>query len=345
MAHFIPCCKTDDASHIADLYFKEIVRLHGIPKTFTSDRDVKFLSHFWRTLWRKMGTHLQFSSVSHPHTDGQTEGVNKSLENLLRSFVGKHVCQWDLVLTQAEFSYNNSTSQTIGKSPMELVYGKHPLSPMDLLPLPTTHKFSADAKERAKNGRQVLPPSRFSLYLQFALTYTTTVFDISTSIQRTLDLALNGVNRLALQSVDVEKFRPEVFQTSLMSRVSLGSGQDFYYVRVGQLARLYYMVIHTDGDVNWIHDQFLFFNSPSAGALSISFSQVDSCLNQVSYGDGSFTIGKSASKTLPFGNSSTAGLLRLGCSSLSLTSQIKVSSFLCCFVDRDSSSSSTSKIN
>nr|GEX96806.1 RNA-directed DNA polymerase [Tanacetum cinerariifolium] len=88
MAHFVPCLKTFDASQVARLYFAEIIKLHGDPKTLTSDRDVKFVSHFWHTLWTCLGCKLQFSSSHHPQTEWQTEVVNRSLGNLLRSLIG-----------------------------------------------------------------------------------------------------------------------------------------------------------------------------------------------------------------------------------------------------------------
>ncbi|KAF7823723.1 putative gag-pol polyprotein [Senna tora] len=150
MAHFIACSKTNDAVHVADLFFKEIVRLHGMPKTIVSDRDVKFLSHFWRTLWSKLGTKLLFSSVAHPQTDGQTEVVNRTLTTLLRAIIQKNLKNWVNCLPHIEFAYNRAVHSSTSFSPFEIVYGFNPLTPLDMLPLPSSEQTNLDGKKKAE---------------------------------------------------------------------------------------------------------------------------------------------------------------------------------------------------
>ncbi|WVZ97827.1 hypothetical protein U9M48_043337, partial [Paspalum notatum var. saurae] len=139
MAHFIPCHKTDDASSVAELFFREIIRLHGIPNIIVSDRDAKFLSHFWRSLWNKLGTKLMFSTTCHPQTDGQTEVVNRTLSTMLRAVLDKNLRRWEDCLPHIEFAYNRAIHSSTKMCPFQIVYGYIPRAPIDL--------FSLDAAE------------------------------------------------------------------------------------------------------------------------------------------------------------------------------------------------------
>lgn len=72
MSHFIPYKTTHDARHIAHLFFKEIVRIHGLPMSISAGIDVKFMGHFWKTLWKRLGTNLAHSYTYHPQIDEKT---------------------------------------------------------------------------------------------------------------------------------------------------------------------------------------------------------------------------------------------------------------------------------
>nr|GEU28731.1 hypothetical protein [Tanacetum cinerariifolium] len=115
-----------DASQVARLYFAEIVKLHGVPKTLTFDRDVKF-----------------------------TEVVNRSLENLLRSLIVDNAKKWDLILRQVEFAYNRSVNRTTGKSPFEVVYERNPITPLDLVPVPEVGRFSKEGADQSEQIKEL----------------------------------------------------------------------------------------------------------------------------------------------------------------------------------------------
>ena len=80
VAHPIPTRTTTSASNIDQLLVKEIVRLHGVPARIISDRDAKFTSKFWTSMFQSLGTLLNLSSAYHPETNGQTERVNQVIE-------------------------------------------------------------------------------------------------------------------------------------------------------------------------------------------------------------------------------------------------------------------------
>ncbi|GJW92902.1 transposon ty3-G gag-pol polyprotein [Tanacetum coccineum] len=120
-AHFIPL-----RHPVAREFVNSIVRLHGFPSTVVSDRDKVFISSFWQSLFKLQGTVLCMSSSYHPQMDGQTEVVNRTLEQYLRCFTADKPKKWTEWLPWAEYSYNTSTHTSTKLMPFQIVYGRLP---------------------------------------------------------------------------------------------------------------------------------------------------------------------------------------------------------------------------
>ena len=129
MAHFVPTHTTVTVQDTAKLYLDNIFRIHGLPKVIVSDRDSKFTSHFWTSLHKLLQTKLAMSSAYHPQTDGQTERTNRTLEQMLRTFINYKQDNWKELLPYVEFAYNDSVQASTKRTPFEVVYGDHPLRP------------------------------------------------------------------------------------------------------------------------------------------------------------------------------------------------------------------------
>jgi len=123
-AHFILINISFPVSQLAEIYIREIVKLHGVPSSIVLDRDPRFTSRFWKSLQEALGSKLKLSSAYHPQTDGQSERTIQSLEDLLRVCVLEQGGTWDSHLPLIEFMYNNSYHSSIRMAPFEALYGR-----------------------------------------------------------------------------------------------------------------------------------------------------------------------------------------------------------------------------
>jgi hypothetical protein len=89
IAHFIPTVSNVTASGVAELFMRNVFKFHGMPSEIISDRDRKFVTEFWTTLFKMFGTKIKLSTAYHPKTNGQTKWTNRTLEDMLRMYVGK----------------------------------------------------------------------------------------------------------------------------------------------------------------------------------------------------------------------------------------------------------------
>jgi hypothetical protein len=125
-------------STMAQIFTDNIFKLHGMPHSIVSNRDPTFTSNFWQELFHLQGTQLHLSTTYHPHTNGQTEFVNKCLETYLSYFSSERHTQWYQWLPFNEWWYNTYYHTTTHMNPFEAVYGQNP--PLFLSYMPSVSK-------------------------------------------------------------------------------------------------------------------------------------------------------------------------------------------------------------
>jgi hypothetical protein len=125
-SHFISLRHPYTATSVARAFFNDIVRLHGLPESIVSDRDLVFTGHVRRDIFKFSRVQLKLSTAFHPQTDGQSEAVNMTINMYLRCMTGDRPSVWLEWLPWAEFCYNSSYHSALKATPFQVIYGRSP---------------------------------------------------------------------------------------------------------------------------------------------------------------------------------------------------------------------------
>ncbi|MBW0555262.1 hypothetical protein O181_094977 [Austropuccinia psidii MF-1] len=147
----------------AFLFWNNIISTCEVPKIIISDRDPKFTSVSWTSLYDMHGTKIAFSTAYHPHRDGLAERMIQNMEDILQWFCAYgmeykdhqgYIHDWVTLLPAVQLAYNTRQHSTIGKSPSLVEKGWNPLFPVDhlkkiLLNIHSTAKDLSDTWKKA----------------------------------------------------------------------------------------------------------------------------------------------------------------------------------------------------
>ena len=128
MVHLAAVNESISAHSCARLFIDTVFQLHGLPRELVSDRDPQFTVAFWQSVFQSLGTRLTMSTSDHPETDGQTERVNRVLEEILRGYV-QFFTDWIEFSLMVEFAINNSVHAPTTHTPFFVNGLRHPRHP------------------------------------------------------------------------------------------------------------------------------------------------------------------------------------------------------------------------
>ena len=132
MVHLIKCTDTCDSTQFAQLMQDHVYAKHGLPTDIIHDRDPRFTGHFTKAVNEALGLHQSQTSAWHPQSDGQTERMNRTLEQVLRAHTAQYSKEWDETLSLVEFAINNSAHAGLRHTPFFLNTGLNPITPIML---------------------------------------------------------------------------------------------------------------------------------------------------------------------------------------------------------------------
>lgn len=237
MTHLVPLKTNATALDVAQCFVHDIFRLHGLPRNLVSDRDAKFTSALWKEIFRLLGPDSHMSTAYHPQSDGQTENMNRTLEDMLRHWINPSMDNWDELLDCAEFAINNAYNLSVKNTPFRLNSGQNPLTPLGLLAdthVPRAHDFVGSMHVALRSARQALLDAQARQKQQYDEKHRHQEFKVG-------DMVLLRTSNIRFKGPNAKKLLPKwIGPMEVMKR----SGELAYHLKLPSTMKIH-PVFHT----------------------------------------------------------------------------------------------------
>ena len=144
--------KDKETTTVTNTLLEEWFWTYGIPERILSDRGKEFRSKLMEAICSALDVQRINTTPGHPQCDGQSEKSVQQIKKMIKAHVSEDQENWDLGISQLCFSYNSSVHETTGLTPFEVMFGKDPVIPIDLI-FPNRLEYT---RERILDNRTVL---------------------------------------------------------------------------------------------------------------------------------------------------------------------------------------------
>jgi hypothetical protein len=124
--------KTQTAEDVADCLLQFVCR-HSMPETILSDQGTNFQSEMLADLYDLLDIHKVRTTPYHAQCDGMSERFNRTLQAMLKHYANEEANNWDLHIPLLQFAYNTEVHYSTKATPFEIIYGRKPTIPADVV--------------------------------------------------------------------------------------------------------------------------------------------------------------------------------------------------------------------
>ena len=117
--------RNQKANTVAQKLVDQIVSIFGVPMQIHSDQGRMFESDVFQEMCKILGIEKTRTTPHHPQSDGMVERANRTIENMLSTFVSENQKDWDIYLPLLTLAYRSSIHEATGVSPCEMMFGRH----------------------------------------------------------------------------------------------------------------------------------------------------------------------------------------------------------------------------